>query len=152
MAEKNRIPDLVIEGTRLIFRNFAGEQTKFNKRGDRNVGVVLSAEDAERYRADGWNIKTLDPRDEDSDPVYWLNVKVEFDKGMPPKIVMVKGKKKVPIDGETAMLLDSSEIVSCDVAIRPYVWTVNDKSGMAAYMKEMYVVVEEGYFDDKYDF
>jgi len=48
---------VLMEGVRLIFRNFEGKEGKYNAAGDRNVGVVIDDATAEAMLADGWNIK-----------------------------------------------------------------------------------------------
>ena len=39
MARTNN--NIIIENARLIFKNFAGEQTKYNRAGNRNFCVIL---------------------------------------------------------------------------------------------------------------
>ena len=56
--------NVVLEGVRLVFRNFAGKETKFNTEGNRNFAVILPEAAAEAMKADGWNVKTLEPREE----------------------------------------------------------------------------------------
>ena len=83
------VPVINIENARIIFRNFSGKETKYNREGDRNFCVILEdAETAQKLAADGWNIRILPPRDEDEEAKHYLQVAVSF-KTIPPKIIMV---------------------------------------------------------------
>jgi len=144
-----RIPNISVESARIIFRNFAGKESKFNAKGKRNFCLVLDNDVAEDLKDIGWNIKYLSPRDPDDAPQAYLQVAVAFD-NFPPKIWLITGGKKTELTEDTISVLDYAEIENVDVIVRPYVWEVNGKSGVKAYVKNMYVTIAENEFEKKY--
>ena len=146
--------NLELENVRLIFRNFSGKQTKYNRAGARNFCVVIDdPEVAQNLANDGWNIKVLRPRDEDDTPTHYLTVAVSFD-NFPPNVFMVTRNNKVRLDEDSIDTLDDADIKSADLIIRPYNWEIQDrdgvKSGVKAYLKTGYICIEEDAFADKY--
>ena len=69
-----------IDDARIVYRNFRGEGSKFNREGDRNFAVIIPDQDiADELIAKGWNVKIKPPRDEDDAPFMYLPVKVKYD-------------------------------------------------------------------------
>ena len=145
-----------IENARIGFRNFSGKEGKFNPAGRRNFCVFLEQDLAKTLEEDGWNVRWLQPRDEQEDEQGYIQVAVSFD-NIPPKIIIINNisRGKTALDEESVSLLDWAEITEVDLIIRPYNWvlhegTKNEKSGVKAYIKSMYITIAEDEFEKKY--
>jgi hypothetical protein len=150
MAPDNTV---LMEGVRIIFRNFAGKEGQYNREGDRNFGVILPPDVAEAMLADGWNVKYLKPRDdedEDETETPWLSVSVNFEKGKPPKVMLVTERGRTALDANTIEMLDWADITNVDLIVRPYQWEVSGRTGIKAYLQSMYVTIEEDALERKY--
>lgn len=141
--------NIILEGAKIRFRNFAGKEGKFNPAGKRNFCLFLDADLASKLRSDGWNIKQLAPRDPDDDPQDYIQVEVSY-KNIPPKIYLINSTGKELLNEDTVDILDWAEIENVDIVVRPYNWEVNGNSGVKAYVKTMYVTIFEDEFEKKY--
>jgi hypothetical protein len=143
---------VLMEGVRLVFRNFTGKEGQYNREGDRNFGVILPNDVAEAMLADGWNVKYLKAREDDEDEaeVPWLPVKVGYGKGRPPKIMLVTDRGRTALDEDTIDTLDWADIVNVDLIVRPYNYDVGGRTGISAYVQSMYVTIEEDALERKY--
>lgn len=143
---------VIMQGVRIIFRNFAGKEGQYNREGDRNFAVLLDEEVAKTMAEDGWNIKALKPRDNDEEeapPQLYLPVSVSY-KGRPPRIVMITSLGRTNLDKDTVETLDWVDILNVDLIVNPYPWIVNEKSGIKAYLQSLYVTIEEDPLEVKY--
>ena len=143
------VENLVIENARILYPNFAGKEDRYNRAGNRNFIVVIPDEMVERLLADGWNVKTRIDDGEDEPRYYYLQVTVSY-KVAPPKIYLITRTNKTALDEDGVEALDYAEIKGADLIINPYAWEVNGKSGIKAYLKTAYVVIEEDEFAYKY--
>lgn len=133
---------LQIDNARLIYRNFAGAGSKFNREGDRNFAIIIEDQETANKLAElGWNVKIKPPRDADDEPFMFLPVKVKFnDRG--PNVYLISGDNRVTLDEESVDCLDDVDILNVDLDIRPYDWEVNGKSGRTAYLQSICVTQE----------
>lgn len=146
---KNTERQVLIENAHILFRNFAGAEGPYNRAGDRNFAVLLPDELAAKLAKDGWNVKMLQAREEGDAPVPYLQVAVKYE-NRPPRIVMISSTANTNLNAGTVDCLDYAEIAKADILINPYDWEVNGKSGIKAYLKSMYVTIEEDALELKY--
>lgn len=143
---------VLMEGVRIVFRNFVGKEGQYNREGDRNFAVLLDDTVANAMAEDGWNVKWLKPREdaeEDALPQAYLAVSVNY-KGRPPTIVMITDRGRTHLDESSVELLDWADIKNVDLIVSPYEWNVNGKTGIKAYLQSMYVTIEEDPLAVKY--
>jgi hypothetical protein len=145
---------VLMEGVRLVFRNFEGRETKFNQLGSRNFGVVIDDETAKVLTADGWNVKQFKEREdaeEGETAEYWLPVKIKYGVGSPPNVSIITSRGRTRLGENEIEMLDGAEITNVDLIVRPYTWSnARGESGISAYVKTMVVTIEEDELERKY--
>lgn len=141
---------LQIEDARIIYRNFAGIGSKYNREGDRNFAVIIpNQEIADELIADGWAVKIKPPRDEDESPFMYLPVKVKFNNRGPAAYVK-SGNSVQRLNEDTIGMLDEIDIQSVDMDLRAYDWEVNGKTGRSAYLQAINVIQNIDRFGAQY--
>lgn len=142
--------DVLMEDVEIIFRNFEGKEGMFNDKGDRNFNVILPPDIAEKMDADGWNIKYLKPDEDEEVGRAILPVKVSY-KNRPPRIVTITSRGRTNLDESMIEILDYADIKMVDLIVTPYHWSLpSGKSGIKAYVKSMFVTLEEDALEIKY--
>ena len=154
---RKQMENISIENAELLkgpFLNFSGKANKYNREGDRNFCIVIEdPEFAESLINDGWNIKTLTPKDEQDDPLLYLPVACKYG-DYPPEIWLVQGHSKTLLDEDSINCLDYAEIENVDIIINPYHWgpLPDGAEGIKAYVKKMWVTIAMDDFASKYEF
>lgn len=146
---ETKLPPVTIENAQIIYRNFAGKKTMYNTDGKRRFSVVLDPETASKMRADGWNVRVKEPREEGDDAFFHIEVSLNF--GVkPPKVVMLTSSGRTYLDESSVEVLDYAEFQLVDIVINPYAWEVNGKTGIKAYLKTMFATIFEDDIEKKY--
>ena len=148
MAYRN-MKNLVIENAEIKFQNFSGIEKQYNNEGERNFCVKIDdPATAQRLKEDGWNVRVYIPRDPDSKPFSYIQVKVSYQPArLAPHIYVYNNNVATELNEDTIGLLDNADIANVDVVIRPHEW---DPGRIKAYVKEMHVTLEESAFAHKY--
>lgn len=141
---RNNPSDLMIEDAKLLFTNFAGSPTRYNSEGGRReFSVALPLNLVEDLERDGWNVKFRKNSEGEFDPERpYLGVKVSY-KFRAPAIWLIAGGRKQLMTEDTVGTLDNITIKTADVVIHPSVYDVRGQQGISAYVKELYVVMDD---------
>lgn len=141
---------LQIDDARIVYRNFSGMASKFNREGDRNFAVVIPTQEmADALIKKGWNVRIKPPREDGDDPFMYLPVKVKFnDKG--PNAYLISANRRSALNENTIGCLDDVEINCVNLDIRPYDWVVNGKEGRTAYLQAIEVTQNIDRFAARY--
>lgn len=131
---------LQIDNARIIFRNFSGAASAFNREGDRNFSLLIDDQEiADALVEQGWNVKIKPPREEGDIPFMHLPVKIKFN-ARGPRVYLMTGDRRNELSEETISILDEVDILSVDMDIRPYDWEMaSGKTGRSAYLESIRV-------------
>lgn len=141
------------EHVQLIFRNFAGRPNSYKPQGGvRDFCIVIDDEQRAHELMDkGWYIKErIDA--ETGEPVFWyLRVTASY-RFTPPEVYMlVPGKDEMTfLDEKLIGNLDHADIEWADVLVTASRWEFNGKTGIKAYLQELYAMPRPNRFTSKY--
>lgn len=145
-----RSDEVTIENCSIVFRNFAGKEGTYNREGDRSFAILLEPGTAELLESQGWNVKTLKPREDEEVGKPYLTVSVSY-RVRAPRIVLMTSRGRTTLTEEMVEMLDFVEIESADVVLNPYHWSQpRGDHGIKAYLKTMYIKIVEDPLDLKY--
>lgn len=139
----------MVEDAKLIFRNFSGEETQYNRAGERNFCVILDEKTAHDMANDGWNVKTLASREEGEPDSYYIQIAVGY-KIKPPRVTLITSNSRTPLHQDSIGMLDWVDILTCDFIAHAYDWEVGGKRGIKAYLRTMFITIQEDALERKY--
>lgn len=141
--------DIMIEDARITFRNFTGMERQFNSEGDRNFSVLLDPVQAKELKDEGWRVKQLRARDEEDEGDYHMKVIVNYKKGRPPRVVLVTSRGRTELGADEVGMLDTADIKKVDMILNGW-WSDMAGGGYSAYLKTMFVTINEDALELKY--
>ena len=129
-----------MDDVRITHRNFAGEQTPYNRKGDRNFSVVIDDQEIADALIDaGFNVKIKEPLNPGDDPFMFLKVNVKFN-GRGPSVYLKVGDNYTQLNEDTVACLDDIDIEGIDLDIRGHDWDVSGRTGRSAYLQSILVI------------
>jgi hypothetical protein len=150
------VDQYTIEDAHIIpgWRNFSGQEDMFNQAGSRVFSIMLRPEDADAMANAGWNVKIREPKEELAlqgvEAFPFIQVQVGY-KAYPPKITMISSAGRTTITEAEVDALDALDFKTVDLILRPREWeNALGKKGIKAYLKTMFVTIEEDELERKY--
>lgn len=142
---------LQIDDARIVYRNFSGAGSQYNRAGDRNFSVVIDDQEiADALIEAGWNVRIKPPREPGDLPFMHLPVKIKFNDRGPAVYLKSGDADPVKLNEDTIGCLDSIDILGVDLDIRPYDWEVNGKEGRTAYLQALHITQDLDRFAARY--
>jgi len=133
------------------WRNFKGRKTPYNSEGKRNFNIIIPENRVSELIREGYPVKQMKPREDPDDiPPYYLKININFDSRIPPRVVLLMGRRRKTLTERTIESLDWQVIEIADISFNPNDWEVGDKTGRNAYLKSLFVRVEEDPLESKY--
>lgn len=148
---KVRLPQIVIQDAKLLFRNFAGAaRPPYNQAGDRNCNVLVPPELAAQLKADGWNVRTLKATDETVEPGQTIAFTINMQSQFPPRIwLCTPGHKPELMEADDLQILDYAKFTSVSLKINPWIWQASPQR-VSGFLEEGFFELEPDPLRDRY--
>ncbi len=138
---------ITVRNAVIMYKNFSGRKTDFNREGNRNFCLCLTTEAADRLLEEGLNVKERIRDGESSeDSLKYITIKVNLNSEYPPTIATYGTKldgtkyKKV-LTAETLGSLDFASFERVDLTFKLFHTVVLDKARTSAYLDDLRVVL-----------
>lgn len=119
--------------------------------GNYNFTAILDREQAMALLEDGWPVKEHDPYEEGDDPEFTLKLNISW-KIEAPRVFLIKNDRKFRAEPDDLADIRRDSTEQIDVIFKPSFWTrEGGRSGVTAYVEEMYVKIRQSRFASKYD-
>lgn len=147
---------LQFDHARLCFKNFKGEEGKYNRAGDRSFAIVVETEEQyDALKADlnkydiGWNVQKKESKEAGGDPFMYLKVKLKFnDNG--PGVYLIAGNSRTKLNEHSVGILDDINILDVCVDVRPYDSEISGSPFRAAYVHAIQIVQDVDRFEAEF--
>lgn len=141
------LADVVVKWS---WSHFDGREDVYNTPGDHNFTISLPEDIAKEMASQGWNVREREGREEGDPPEWTLECKISDKFGVPP-IFFIKRGRKFRIEAlEELREVRRDSCSKLNVILQPSPWTNGMRSGITAYVKEMYVEINESRFAAEY--
>lgn len=150
--EGNRLSIENLRNRDIIYRNFSGRQTQYNRNGNQKFSIVIDPAMGAKLAKEGWNVKSRPSKNDEEEEFCTLEVRVRFDLSFArPKIKQFTRNGSVVINEHNIANFDDAEFKQADIVLRQYAWTnPAGETGVSAQLAEMYVRLEEGVLEAKW--
>lgn len=149
--QREWIDDIELEDVSIkwAWSHFDGRADTFNDEGDHNFTIILPERTALELRDIGWAVREVDGYEEGDPPEFLLKAKISY-KYEAPMIYLIKGDRKYKADEADLSQIKRSTCEQLDVILTPSRWVNGNRSGITAYVKELYAKVKESRFSERY--
>ncbi len=132
------------------FSNFAGKAGDYNTAGDHNFQIIVPEVTARELMDAGWtSVRELPPREDGDAPEYLFKIKISY-RYESPKIYFIRGRRKIRVDELDLADIRRGTCERIDVIVTPSRWIKGPRSGVTAYVREMYVTIKSSRFEERY--
>lgn len=164
---------LELTGVELRKRNFRGEVTDMNERGNRTCLVVLGQQHArdlgfrdiqdmvDGLKADGWVIKRFNATEENDEPdAYMPATAVYYDDNQSNIFLRTRSSRRATLlNKDTVKQIDRADILDVNVILEQHYYNSHGREGFNNRIKSMEVTIDEdaissrnSYLDDEDDY